>query len=662
MEARYVAERIEDMLKDGFQVTDGAGGLRKVQPGDIVILLRSPGTVLHHYVQALSERSLPWEAQGDSDFFASTEVSVALSLLQIIDNPRQDVPLISVLRSPVFGFTADRLAEIRAGAQGDFHDALTAGSIRGEQDCHDFLTQLEELRFGAGDMSTHQLIWRLYDLTNLPGLFSALPGGEERRSNLLTLYELARRFEESGHRGLYAFLTHLGRLRETGKMITPPSPGEGSGVRILSIHRSKGLEFPVVFLCGLSHRFNREDMQRPILFHQKLGVGPKGLDTERMVEYTTLAREAVKRRLESEMMAEELRLLYVAMTRAKDKLIMTHAFTAGAVGMGRLGLDAGYPAEPEALKACSCAGDWILLAALCRPEAEPLREWAGLPASIPGAEWGSPWKIERLDCRPLEQEETHPAGVRSAGEEEAASAPADEELLERLSWTYPHLALVQVPSKLTATGMKGRFLDAEAAEEAEKPAASERTGKERPLRRPEFVAGGRALTPSERGTALHLAMQYLDFSRTSSEEEIRAGVKELVVRQLLTPPQGGAVDCRALYAFFTSSLGRELRQAKKLYREFKFSILVPASDYYPGAEAGERILLQGVVDCWEETEDGITLVDFKTDRVTAQDAALRAEEYRTQLSVYARALEELIGKPVCRRVLWFFSADAEAEL
>ncbi len=662
LEARYAAGRIEAMLKEGFQITDGSGGLRKVQPGDIVVLLRSPGTVLHHYVQALSERSLPWEAQGDSDFFASTEVSVALSLLQIIDNPRQDVPLISVLRSPVFGFTADRLAEIRAGAQGDFHDALAAGSIRGEQDCREFLTQLEELRFGAGDMSTHQLIWRLYDLTNLPGLFSALPGGEERRSNLLTLYELARRFEESGHRGLYAFLTHLGRLRETGKIVTPPSPGEGSGVRILSIHRSKGLEFPVVFLCGLSHRFNREDMQQPILFHQKLGVGPKGLDTERMVEYTTLAREAVKRRLESEMMAEELRLLYVAMTRAKDKLIMTYAFTSGAAGMGRLGLDAGYPVEPEALKACSCAGDWILLAALCRPEAEPLREWAGLPSSMQDAEWGLPWRIERVDCLPLEQEETTSAGVGSAGEEEAAAAPADEELLERLSWTYPHLALAQVPSKLTATGMKGRFLDAEASEEAGQSAPSKQAEKERPLRRPEFAAGSRPLTPSERGTALHLAMQYLDFSRTSSEEEISLGVEELVARRLLTPRQGEAVDRRALLAFFTSPLGRELRQAKALYREFKFSILVPASDYYPGAEAGEQILLQGVVDCWEETGEGITLVDFKTDRVTGREAPLRAEEYRSQLAVYARALTELTGKPVRRRVLWFFSAGKATEL
>lgn len=330
--------------------------------------------------------------------------------------------------------------------------------------------------------------------------------------------------------------------------------------------------------------------------------------------------------------------------------------------MGRLGLDAGYPVEPEALRACSCAGDWILLAALCRPEAEALREWAELTVSVSGAEWGLPWKITLADCRPLERAAPVCVNTETFQVSEDTAHAAEEELLERLSWTYPYLSLAQVPSKLTATGLRGRFLDAEAAEEAGYSSASAAVRKEKPLRRPEFAAEGRELTSAERGTALHLAMQYLDFSHTGSEEEIREEITRLVARQLLTPRQGEAVDCKSLSEFFASPLGRELRQAETIFREFKFSILVPASDYYPAADSGERILLQGVVDCWTLAEDGITVVDFKTDHVTAQEAALRAEEYRTQLSVYARALTELTGKPVFRRVLWFFPAGVAVEL
>ena len=314
LEARFVARRVRELLDEGFQVSDGEGGLRPVRCADIVVLLRSPNTVLRHYARAFGERDIPWEAEGGEDFFASTEGNVALSLLQIIDNPRQDVALLSVLRSPICGFTADRLALLR-GADGktDFYGCLLLGAERGEADCLAFLKELDELRDLAGELSCHQLLWQVYDRTDLLGVFGAMGDGERRRGNLLALAQCARQFEEAGHKGLFGFLTHLARLRENGETLTAAATGrEGAGVRLMSIHKSKGLEFPVVILAGLARRLNREDMQKPMLFHPKLGVGPKGLDRERMVEFTTLARKAVARQLEGEMMAEELRLLYVA--------------------------------------------------------------------------------------------------------------------------------------------------------------------------------------------------------------------------------------------------------------------------------------------------------------------------------------------------------------
>ncbi len=258
---------------------------------------------------------------------------MALSWLQIIDNPQQDIPLLAVLRSPLVGMTGDRLAEIRGLAEGTFYTALQAAGAQGWEDCRSFLGQLEALRFGAGEESSHHLLWSLYRQTDMLEVYSSLPGGEKRRENLLSFYELARRFEGRDTKGSSAFsFIWTGYGRRGGLPAMPAAPKEEAGVKILSIHRSKGLEYSVVFLCGLGRRINYGDLQKPFLFHPRLGLGPKGLDRETMVEFTTLARTGVALALKKELLAGEMRLLYVAMTRAKEKLILTHAL---AYGRGR---------------------------------------------------------------------------------------------------------------------------------------------------------------------------------------------------------------------------------------------------------------------------------------------------------------------------------------
>ena len=663
LEARFAARRIRELLDGGFPVSDGEGGARPLRPADVVILLRSPGSVLHHYARALGERDLLWEADGGGDFFAATEIAVALSLLEVVDNPRQDVPLISALRSPVYGFTADRLAALRADCpDADFYTALERGASAGGADCAAFLAELDYLRACAGDRDSHELIWHIYDRTNLLGIFGAMEKGEERQGNLLTLAELARKFEGAGHRGLFGFLSHLARLRESGGKIAVPAQGrEGGGVRIMSIHKSKGLEFPVVLLCGLARRLNREDMQRPILFHPKLGVGPKRLDTERMLEYPTLARLAVARQLEYEMMAEELRLLYVAATRAREKLIFCCALTGGGRDLEKLAGDAQLPVEPQVLLGCQSVGQWVLLAAMARPEGLPLRAAAGAGLPVPAADFGPAWDIRYVDGADLERAPTH-AEAHAPAEEEAGAGLEAAELAARLAWAYPHLGDVEIPSKLTATQLKGRALDQEAAEGADGALRPEKTAGPRAFRRPRFAEEEFGLTPAQKGTALHLVMQYLDFERAGSAAEVAGEIARLEREQFISPQQAAAVPPEKIAAFFASPLGRELMASTTLRREFKFSILVPAGDYYPGAGAGERALLQGVVDCCFETLEGLTVVDFKTDRVSPASARARAEAYRPQLAAYARALEEITGKRVVRRALWFFAADAVVEV
>ena len=642
IEARFVARRMAQLLREGFPVDDGKGGTRPVCPEDMVILLRSPGPVMRHYARALAEAGIPLQSEGDGDFFEATEISVALSLLQVIDNPRQDVPLLSVLRSPVFSFSPDRLASVRAAhPEGDFYAALEHD---GGEDCTAFLTQLKLLRFRAGEMSAHRLIERLYDETHLMAIFGAMPGGEKRQANLAALREQARQFEQAGHRGLFGFLTHLGRLRQRGEQ--PPLPAAGGGVKLLSIHRSKGLEFPVVFLCGLGRQFNKMDAAAPLLFHPRLGVGPKRLERGELwtLEYPTLARQAVALQLDRELKAEEMRLLYVAMTRAREKLIMTMGLTGGPAALARIAPDAAVPLPPETVAAAPSVGRWLLLHALTRPEGEALRAGLEYPPAVRETQ-SPPWEIRLLDGAEFEPP------LQARGEVGRPVPPPPEEqadaLAAVLAWRYPHALAADLPSKLTATQLKGRVLDAEAAEDTPTPPPRPRA----PFARPDFAAAELGLTAPQRGTALHKVLQYLDFAKTGSAEEIAGEISRLAEQAFLTSQEARSADPRALADFFASDLGRQLLAAPVKEREYKFSLLLPGEEFFPGAQ-GEQVLFQGVVDCWFEDGDGITVVDFKTDRTPDP------ERYRPQVEAYARALALLLERPVARKALYFFSTGA----
>ena len=643
VQARLVAARMKELLASALPIGD-----RSVRPDDMVILLRSPGSTLRWYAAALDEAGIPWSADGGREFFGTTEIAVAISLLQVVDNPRQDVPLLAVLRSPVFAFTPDRLAQLRTGCSGCVYEAVEAGAGRGEEDCVAFLSLLGELRALAAEESSHKLLWYIYQRTDLPAIFAAMPQGAARRANLMALYEEARRFESGGHKGLMAFLLHLTRMAENGLPV--PVEGESAGgVRILSIHSSKGLEFPVVFLCGLEHQFNTEDTRSTILFHPELGLGPKRVDRQRMLRYSTIARDGVALRLSQQLIAEEMRLLYVAMTRAEHKLVMFMGVNGRNLKLERLAAQAQCPPPPRQVAGASCMAEWILTPALCREDSGPLWEELGLQRPCSAPQQGYGWDVRLLT--PTQED-----GARVGQTPEKGQAEVGVELpegwQEALAWSYPHQVSAQMPSKLTATQLKGRDKDAEAAQDGVEVAPAKPSVT---LRRPVFQ-GQRPLTPAQQGTALHMVMQYLDFARTNTLEEIQEEIARLVARRFITPQQGEAVDGERVLAFFQSPLGQRLVASRQMEREFKFSMLVPAADYYPDAEAGEEVLLQGVVDCWFEEADGtVTVVDFKTDRVTEHTVEARAREYRPQLEAYSRALSQALGLPVGRCVLWFFA-------
>ena len=312
-----------------------------------MILMRSPGSRSAAFAQALAERNIPCSFEENGDFFASLEISVTMDLLSVIDNPRQDVPLISVLRSPVFGFSPDRLAQIRsADPSGGFYDALAAD---GGEDCAAFLAVLEELRLAARDMSVHRLLWHLYNRLNLLGIFGAMEEGGQRRENLIAFSRHAEKFESSGYRGLFAFMTQLRRLIENGQAPLTKASAAVSGVRLMSIHKSKGLEFPIVILADLDHSFSRQDFDTAVLVHPEMGFGPQRIDLARKIKYPTLARIAVEETLRRENLAEEQRVLYVAMTRPREKLILVDSMYSAPGMLQKLCALSSCPVMPNFL-------------------------------------------------------------------------------------------------------------------------------------------------------------------------------------------------------------------------------------------------------------------------------------------------------------------------
>ncbi|MEG1988216.1 MAG: helicase-exonuclease AddAB subunit AddA [Oscillibacter sp.] len=644
-EARFVALRIRQLLDEGYPVTGEDGRLRPCRAEDIVILMRSPGSRTAAFSQALAEREIPCSFEERGDFFHTMEISVVISFLQILDNPRQDVPLISVLRSPLFAFTPDRLAEIRGKTrEDDFYHAVEAD---GGADCGAFLETLAELRLAARDMSVQRLVWHLYNEQNVLGVFGAMEGGTERKENLIALSEYAEQFERNGYRGLFAFVTQLRQLLEQEKPPQVRGATAVGGVRLMSIHKSKGLEFPIVILADLDHAFSRQDFDTPVLVHPTLGLGPRRVDTKRKIKYPTLARQAIEETLRRENLAEEQRILYVAMTRPKEKLILVDAVYFAPGHLQKLAAMARCPALPETVAGGKSFGDWVLLPLLCRPEAAPLRQLAETEVDELYTGNTSPWQVVIHDSEDFRERPVSRRFEETTAEEDA---DFDAGILE---FSYPHALETRLPAKVTATQLKGRALDEEIAQQAA------HTPYLRPLSQPRFRQVQRGLTAAERGTATHLALQYLDFSNGDVPGQIAA----LRLQNLLTREQAEAVDAASLERFVASPLAEEIRRSGRVLREYRFTLLMSAADYDPAADSRDQMLLQGVVDCCFETEQGITVVDFKTDRVeNRQEAQVRAEHYRPQLSAYSGALERVLERRVARKLLYFLGPGEVVEL
>ena len=632
-EASFVAAKIEEMIRSGALIR-GGNEMRPVTADDIVILLRSPGSVGQHYQRALEARGIRCTTGGSVDLLKTQEIATLRSFLQIIVNPRQDIPLIGVLASPLFGFSADDLAVVRSKRRyGTVYDALVKSDL---PKAKQFVGTLSRLRQDARMNSLTQLLQQVYAQTKLDSIYGAMDGGDAKRNNLQTFYRLAAEFESGSLRDLGQFLDHLDAMEQKG-LIGAGAAANGC-VTLMSIHKSKGLEFPVVFLCGLSRQFNRESLRAQILCDKELGLGLSVANNVSRIRYPSVAKRAIAVKMAAESVSEELRVLYVALTRARDRLIMTYAADNLEADLKELALRMDFDGGSLLCRDVVCPGEWILLAALQHTEAGALHGLGGKPAQTHIGKY--PWKICVTEAPEITE------GSALAEEKRTLPQGVTEKLQKALAFRYAHLLATMAPSKQTATGRKGRHKDTEAAENAAEPKQLQRS-----WRQPSFLKGkveGKAY-----GNAIHAAMQYIRYENCTDTESVRREIDTMVQHGFLKPEQGKVVDCESIAAFFATEIGRKLQQGISHIREFKFSILDDGSHYGEGLE-DEQVLLQGVVDCAILEEDGITVLDFKTDFVTEDTVESRTEYYRPQVLAYAESLSRIYERPVKDSYLYFF--------
>ena len=635
-EAVFVAERIWELTHGEHFVRQG-DELRPVTYDDIVILLRSPGSVGMEFAWAMETRGIPYAYGGGSDLLLSPEIQTLRSLLQIISNPRQDIPLLAVLASPVFGFTANDLALIRGGDRYRcFYETLCEST---HEKAVAFVSVLGQLRMASATCTLAELMEKIFHLTRLDTIYRTMESGTVAEENLQIFYKLALDFSSMGNGDLDRFLMHLDALDEQG-LAGSGSENTSGCVKIMSIHKSKGLEFPVVFLSGLSRRFNQKDLQQPVLCHKDMGLGLSCVDQEKRVRYPTISKSAIAVKMKAETISEEMRVLYVAMTRARDRLIMTYASQSLDKEISAIALRMDQCGKLTMTRNVSNPGQWVIYSALRRTEAGEFFAVSSKPGETAVSD--SPWLIRISDGSLVDSQ----LSVQH-GETGLTSRVYDiASIRNQLTFSYAHSAATVTPSKQTATQRKGREKDKEAAEQAQEPKHIHRT-----WRKPEFVASNRSGTTY--GSAVHAALQYIRYAACTDEAGVKSEILRLVQEQFLTPEQGAMIDCGAIAAFFKTPLGTKLRQSRHVLREFKFSILDDASGYGEGLE-GERVLLQGVVDCALLEDDGITVVDFKTDYVTGDTVDSITERYRPQVEVYADALRRIYHLPIKAKALYYF--------
>ncbi|MEK4305067.1 helicase-exonuclease AddAB subunit AddA [Oceanobacillus sp. FSL K6-0251] len=682
IEARAYAKKIQEWIGTGengtpMQVVDkGKGQHRNLMYRDIVILMRSM-TWAPVIMDELKKQGIPVYAELTSGYFEAIEIRVMISLLKTVDNPRQDIPLAAVLRSPIVGLQENDLAAIRlADRHGNFYDALLAYMAKEDnsvtEQLKEFQELLDNLRLSAQQGALSELIWQIYRETGYYDFVGGIPGGKQRQANLRALYDRARSYEETSFRGLYRFLRFIERMEEEQKDLGAARAlsEQEDVVRIMTIHKSKGLEFPVVILGGIGKSFNMMDLNQKYLLHKDLGFASKFIDPEKRIQYSTLFYHAMREKIRREQLSEEIRLLYVALTRAEEKLFMVGTVDSAEKRKAAWSWIAHHPdwVLPAYFRVGAKAYlDWIGPALIRHPQGQVLREEEiGNQVLSAITQDASKWEaniyprqdIVAFENRVQEKQDALKTHIRNWDPIEQKDKALDAWVDHRLSYQYPYQEAAHSRAKQSVTELKRQQEQKDTySDEKMLPAAT----KAPITKRPRFMQAEKKLTPAEKGTALHTVMQHLPLKGMLANEEVEEFIEKLVQEEKMTAAEAESVSTSDIIAFLESAIAQKIFDKKKLYKEVPFSLMLRAEKVYADWQgaSSEKVLIQGVIDCIIPSENGWIILDYKTDRITEEMSEKLEEKlkkrYKTQLELYRYAIEEIWKQPVEETYLYFFS-------
>lgn len=692
LEGKIVAKRIKELMtttgNNVFKVLDKeTGEYRPIKYKDIVILLRATKNWSESLLDELGQEGIPAYADTGSGYFESIEIRTIMSLLRVIDNPMQDVPVIAVLKSPIMGFSAEDLSIIRLkNKEKYFYENIADIAEENICDiseelitrCKGFLEKLEIWRNKAIYMPIDEFIWYLYMDTAYYGYVGAMPNGVLRQANLKILFQRAKQFEQTSFKGLFNFINFINKLtKSSGDMGSAKILGENEDVvRIMSIHKSKGLEFPVVFLCGTGKQFNLMDLNKNILYHDELGFGPDFVDLEKRVSIGTIAKEAIKKKMKLETLSEEVRILYVACTRAKEKLIITGTVNNIQKSIEKwissASLDYNLILPSEILKGKSYL-DWIGMSLCQHNDGKILREKIAVSNEISkddNSKWDIKlWKRSDIVVNNEDDKLEEEKEVKLSILEEEYDKDVYGEVDKRLSYKYPLKESTKLKSNISVSDLKKRnseFINqhVESINTEDVESKNNRT-----VITPKFLQEEKGLTAAEKGTAVHFVMKKIDLDKVSSINEIKDQIQYLYENDFILEEEMKAVNPSKILNFFKSDLGKMMielhKEGKKIYRELPFYTEISSvnidntlSEEYEN----EKVRLQGIIDCFFEYNGESILLDYKTDYVSRDNEQELKKKYIKQLDYYSDAVFKITGKKVSKRYLYSFYLEKVIEI
>lgn len=677
LEGAFVASKIKELVSGGAVQVKGKNGPRPLTYRDIVILMRSAATAAPVFEQALEKAGVPVFADAGTSYFETVEIQTVMALLRVIDNPLQDIPLLATLRSPMFSFTEEEFIKLR-GKNRDrlFYYALEESQwpewsldLELKEKVRDFLAKLTQWRDLAIHMPIDQLIWHLYSETAYLEYVGAMPDGDQRQANLKLLFKRAGDYEESAMKGLYQFIRAMDGLHQGSKDESSDARiiGESENVvRITTIHKSKGLEYPVVFLVNSGKGFNTKDIKYPVLLHEGMGVASKHISKAQQTISATMPYLWLKELMKRESLAEEMRILYVAMTRAKERLFITGTIDTDLekkIGTWqRFGeTSEGKKISPFRVNSAKSYLDWIMPVVL--NEGRIKSQWATNGFSSEVLTDGETFTVELLNRQGVQEKE-------EAMEERESSAfwegqtLKDPKLLEVLNYRYGHEEAKSLPSTVSVSFLKKRAM-AEGEDipslTAEEGSSQQQVLKEKAfdIPRPEFMKQEKELTGAERGTAFHNFMLHID-PMIGDEDSVERTKRVLVEKDLLSSAEVASVSTKKVLGFLNSDLGHRFRAAynrNELYREELFYLAIAAKDLLPQWSSEDPINLIGIIDAFFEENNEIVLLDYKTDAIRSGGLEGLAKKYETQIYHYAKALETITGQRVKEAYLYSTSEE-----